>query len=66
MDLIGFLLLCLFPVFLLIALIIVLRIIGGREIKRKRELKELAEEIGLAFIPDGDPKLLARFSTCEF
>eukprot|EP01047_Picozoa_sp_COSAG01_P128693 COSAG01_NODE_58073_length_308_cov_0.971292_1_plen_49_part_10 len=49
MDLIGFLLLCLFPVFLLIALIIVLRIIGGREIKRKRELKELAEEIGLAF-----------------
>jgi len=66
MDLIEFLLLCLFPVFLLIALIIVLRIIGGREIKRKRELKELAEEIGLAFIPDGDPKLLARFSTCEF
>ncbi|MDB4371530.1 hypothetical protein N9Z44_05460, partial [Mariniblastus sp.] len=66
MDLIGFLLLCLFPVFLLIALIIVLRIIGGREIKRKRELKELAEEIGLAFIPDGDPKLLARFSTCVF
>ena len=42
-------------------------IIGGvfvflNEIKRNRRLKELAEEMGLAFIPEGDPKLLARFS----
>lgn len=49
----------------LIALIIVLKIFGGHEIKRKRKLKELAEGMGLAFIPDGDQKLLARFSNCE-
>ncbi len=32
------------------------------EKKRKQKLKEVAEEMGLSFSPDGDPHLLTRFS----
>jgi hypothetical protein len=32
------------------------------EKRRKQKLKEIAEEMGLTFAPDGDPHLLTRFS----
>jgi len=32
------------------------------EKRRKQKLKEIADEMGLTFAPDGDPHLLARFS----
>lgn len=52
----------------LLVIAIVSLIVGGitlsilYENKRKQKLKELAEEMGLSFVPDGDPHLLARFS----
>ena len=52
----------------LLVIAIVSLIIGGislailYEKKRTQKLKEIAEDMGLAFVPAGDPHLLTRFS----